>query len=92
MDDEPIRAAYEKATNPYREDIKLLHKLENWRDRLLAEGDEALGDLVNELPQVDRQHLRQLIRQAKKERLNNKPPKSSREIFQYLKQLVLEEE
>jgi ribosome-associated protein len=92
VDDEPIRAAYEKATNPYREDIKLLHKLENWRDRLLAEGDEALGDLVNELPQVDRQHLRQLIRQAKKERLNNKPPKSSREIFQYLKQLVLEEE
>lgn len=87
-DDEPIRAAYEKAINPYREDVKLLHKMENWRDRLIAEGDKALEDLIEEIPQVDRQHLRQLIRQANKEREKNKPPKSSREIFQYLKQIL----
>lgn len=86
-DEEPIRAAYEKATNPYREDTKLFHKLENWRDRLIAEGDKALEDLIEEMPQVDRQHLRQLIRQAAKEKEKNKPPKSSREIFQYLKQI-----
>ena len=38
-DEEPIRAAYEKAINPYREDTKLFHQMENWRDRLIAEGD-----------------------------------------------------
>ena len=86
-DEEPIRTAYEKAINPYREDVKHLHKLENWRDRLIAEGDKALEDLIEEMPHVDRQHLRQLIRQANKEREKNKPPKSSREIFQYLKQI-----
>lgn len=92
VDVAPIQAAYDKIINPYREDTKLFHKLENWRDRLIAEGDKALGDLIAEAPQVDRQHLRQLIRQANKEKEKNKPPKSSREIFQYLKQLMISDE
>lgn len=86
-DFEPIREAYEKVVNHYREDVKLFHKLENWRDRLLEEGDKALGDLLDEMPQLDRQHLRQLIRQASKEKQQNKPPKSSREIFKYLRSM-----
>jgi len=90
-DHEPIRTAYDKVVNHYREDVKQFHKLENWRDRLLAEGDKALGDLLNEMPQLDRQHLRQLIRQASKEQQNNKPPKSSREIFKYLRQIAEQE-
>jgi len=91
-DEESIRIAYEKAINPYREDTKLFHQMENWRDRLIAEGDKALEELIIEMPQIDRQHLRQLIRNAKKEKEKNKPPKSSREIFQYLKQLMTQEE
>jgi ribosome-associated protein len=87
-DHEPIREAYDKIVNHYREDVKQFHKLENWRDRLVAEGDKALGDLLTEMPQLDRQHLRQLIRQANKEKQNNKPSKSSREIFKYLKQMM----
>ena len=86
-DFEPIREAYEKAVNHYREDVKQFHQLENWRDRLVEEGDKALGELLNEMPQLDRQHLRQLIRQAGKEKQNNKPPKSSREIFKYLREM-----
>jgi ribosome-associated protein len=85
MDLEPIRAEYEKITNHYGKDIKHLHLLESWRDRLLSEGDKALEDLINDVPAIDRQHLRQLIRQAAKEAKLNKPPKSAREIFQYLK-------
>ena len=87
---EPIREAYEKIVNHYREDVKQFHKLENWRDRLVEEGDKALGELLNEMPGLDRQHLRQLIRQASKEKQNNKPPKSSREIFKYLRQVTEE--
>ncbi|MEJ2140878.1 MAG: ribosome biogenesis factor YjgA [Gammaproteobacteria bacterium] len=86
-DHEPIREAYDKVVDHYREDVKQFHKLENWRDRLVEEGDKALGELLEEMPQVDRQHLRQLIRQASKEKQNNKPPKSSREIFKYLREL-----
>ncbi|TNE76573.1 MAG: DUF615 domain-containing protein [Gammaproteobacteria bacterium] len=61
------------------------HKLENWRDRLLTEGDRALDDLLVEMPSLDRQHLRQLIRQANKEASQNKPPAAARKLFQYLR-------
>lgn len=91
IDLEPIQEQYDKLVNHYGKDIKELHRLENWRDRLLVDGDKALEDLVNEAPNTDRQHLRQLIRQSAKETNLNKPPKSAREIFKYLKTLFAEE-
>lgn len=87
IDVEPIREQYLKLTNHYDKDVKEFHKLEKWRDRLLSEGDKALEDLINEVPNTDRQHLRQLIRQSAKEIKLKKPPKSAREIFKYLKTL-----
>lgn len=84
---EPIQEQYLKLTNHYRQDVKEFHKLEEWRDRLLAEGDKALEDLINEAPNTDRQHLRQLIRQSAKEAKLKKPAKSAREIYKYLKTL-----
>ncbi len=87
-DCEPIQAAYDAATNHYRADTKQLHVLENWRDRLLGEGDSALGELTDLYPDADRQHLRQLMRSAKKEHKLNKPPRAARELFQYLKSLL----
>lgn len=87
VDIEPIQAQYLKLTNHYGQDVKKFHQLEKWRDRLLTEGDKALEDLIHEMPDTDRQHLRQLIRQSAKETKLNKPPKSAREIFKYLKTL-----
>lgn len=63
-----------------------LHALERWRERLLA-NDQALTDLMAQYPQTDVQHLRTLIRNARKEQEQNKPPKANREIFQILKAL-----
>lgn len=63
------------------------HRLEQWRDRLVTEGDEALNELMAEYTQADRSQLRQWIRNAQKEAEQNKPPKASRAIFQYLKGL-----
>jgi ribosome-associated protein len=68
-----------------------LHLIEHWRDRLLAEGDAALGELVQEQPQADRHHVRQLLRNAHKEKQANKPPKSARALFHYLRELMLAE-
>lgn len=39
---------------------------ERWRTRLMEDGDAALAELVTLSPGVDRQHLRQLIRAAKR--------------------------
>jgi ribosome-associated protein len=63
-----------------------LHRVERQRDRLLAD-DEALTELRSEHPELDIQHLRTLIRNARKELAETKPPKAYREIFQILKSL-----
>ena len=67
-------------------DTAALHALERRRDKLLAD-DKALTVLLEEHPQLDVQHLRALIRNARKEQAENKPPKAYREIFQILKDL-----
>ncbi|QOY94032.1 DUF615 domain-containing protein [Massilia sp. UMI-21] len=63
-----------------------LHALERRREKLLAD-DKALTQLLEENPSLDAQHLRTLIRNARKEQAENKPPKAYREIFQILKDL-----
>lgn len=63
-----------------------LHALERRREKLLAD-DTALTQLLEEHPQLDVQQLRTLIRNARKEQAENKPPKAYREIFQILKDL-----
>jgi ribosome-associated protein len=64
-----------------------LHALERRRDKLLAD-DKALTVLLEEHPELDVQQLRTLIRNARKEQAENKPPKAYREIFQILKDLA----
>ena len=91
MDVEPIQAALEKLENKHQQQQAMLHKLELLRDELVAKGDDALTDFLMDYPQADRQHLRNLIRTASKEKEQNKPAKAYREIFQYLKEMVLED-
>jgi ribosome-associated protein len=67
-------------------DTAAMHALERRREKLLT-NDQALTDLVAEHPELDAQHLRTLIRNARKEQAENKPPKAYREIFQILKSL-----
>jgi len=63
-----------------------LHAIERQRERLLTD-DKALTDLYSQYPSLDLQHVRTLIRNARKEQADNKPPKAYREIFQLLKTL-----
>lgn len=83
-----IRRALDHDREEARRDTALLHRLEAWRDRLLAEGDPALAELLQAHPHPDRQHLRQLVRNAKEERLKNKPPSAYRELFRELRKLL----
>ena len=91
IDAEPIREALEKIENKHNQQQAMLHKLEILRDELVAKGDVALTDLLNEHPSADRQHLRNLIRAAQKEKEQNKLSKAYREIYQILKTLILED-
>ena len=86
-----IRRTFEHNREEARRSTAQLHLLEQWRERLLDEGDEALAELLEGHPDADRQKLRQLIRNAKAEREKNKPPKAYRELFKVLKALGSEE-
>jgi ribosome-associated protein len=63
------------------------HNLERCRDRLITGTDAVLETFVDDYPEADRQHLRQLIRQAQHEAAQNKPPATTRKIFKYIREL-----
>lgn len=65
-----------------------LHFLESYRDRLIA-NDETFSKMIEQYPDMDIQNMRTLIRNARKEKEQNKPPKAYREIFRVLKDMGL---
>ena len=79
-----IRRALARIHQPHRDEIERLHRLEAWRDRLIAGDDTLLNEIVARYPTAERQHIRQLARNANREAARNKPQKSSRALFRYL--------
>lgn len=81
-----IRKTIDGWKAPSRAETAAMHAMERRRERLLA-SDDALTELRGQYPDLDVQHMRNLIRNARREQAENKPPKAYREIFQILKQL-----
>ncbi|MHB1272147.1 MAG: ribosome biogenesis factor YjgA [Rhodanobacter sp.] len=82
-----VRAELGANREKQRQENAAMHRLEATRDRLIGEDETALAELIAQHPQIDRQHLRSLIRQARVERDGNKPPRAYREIFRLLREL-----
>ena len=83
-----IRDAMDEGGEAARRETALLRQAEQWRDRLLADGDDALAALLEEFPTADRQKLRQLVRNATDERAKNKPPRAFRDLFREVRELL----
>jgi ribosome-associated protein len=66
VDVQPIREAVEARRAGRSLDAALLHAAERWRADLIAD-DLALQRWANERPQSDLQHIRSLVRAARKE-------------------------
>lgn len=81
------RAALGEDRDRQRQEAAHMHRLEARREKLLEGGDVALGELFDEYPSLDRQHLRSLVRQAKAEREANKPLHAFRELYRIIKEL-----
>jgi ribosome-associated protein len=92
MDIAPIQEKLARIQNKSAHSVREHHILEHWRDKLIAGGNNALTELFDEQPGVDLQHTRQLLRNIKKETDTNQPPKSSRLLYRYLKELFQFEE
>ena len=80
-----IRAALEHDKADGRREAQALHQVEYC---LIADGDDALGEFVGAHPHADRQRLRQLARNAHREKLQNRPPHAYRELFRELRELL----
>ncbi len=86
VDIAPIEAKFAEWERGNRAQTAKLHQLEKWRERLIAD-DQALGELLKAQPELDMQHIRALVRNARKEQAAGKPPKSSRELFKVLREV-----
>ena len=62
--------------------------MEDWRDRLINEGNDAVQVFQAEYPEVDIQQLRQLIRNANNKKNEKLALKSKRAIFQFVKDII----
>jgi ribosome-associated protein len=84
-DAEPIRAGLAALTGKSHVETARMHRMEALRERFL-EDETMLTEIGNLYPAADLHRLRQLRRNAIKERAENKPPKAYREIFQILRE------
>ena len=84
IDAEPIRAHLAEVEGHSASANARHRRLEIWRERLLSD-DEALTLFAAEHPGADLQTLRTLIRNARKEAKEGKPPRATRELFRVLK-------
>jgi ribosome-associated protein len=86
MDDvTPIRERLDSFNQNTAEAIHRHHLIERWRDRMLAGDDSDINAFLADHPEADRQKLRQLCRDARKEQQAEAPPRSARQLFQYLR-------
>lgn len=86
-DIDAIQLELQRQKAPSKAQTAEMHQLEQWRDRLIAGDDKLLTKLIDQFPVIDRQHIRQLTRNAAQEAKREKPPKSARLLFKYLSEI-----
>jgi ribosome-associated protein len=86
-DAERVIRTLDQLSQPHRDEVKAQHELEAWRDNLLAGDTGLIDDLAQRYTALDRQYVRQLVRNATRERKHDKPPKSARALYKYLNEL-----
>ncbi|CAM4008995.1 ribosome biogenesis factor YjgA [Vreelandella rituensis] len=81
-----IQAVFDSVDQEQQQRDHSFHRLEKWRDRLIEEDDSAIDAFIADYPDTDRQTLRQLIRNSRRERDQAKPPTSARKLFKFLRE------
>ena len=88
IDAEPIAAALAVLEHHNAAGQRVQRHAEELRSALLANDETALTVFLNEHPTVDRQHLRQLMRNAIREQKQDKSPKFRRALLRYLRDIL----
>ena len=84
VDPAPVRAALADAAGGSAAARASQKRLESWRERLIAD-DAALTEYAAAHAGADLQALRALIRNARRELAESRPPRAQRELFRVLR-------
>jgi len=87
LESEDIESKIRKIQHRHDTNTAQFKRLEKWRDQLIENNKNVLNEIITRHPEVDRQHINQLIRAAHKEKKNEKPPAAARKLFKYLSEL-----
>ncbi|KTD42380.1 ribosome biogenesis factor YjgA [Legionella quateirensis] len=88
-DYEAILEAYEKILEEDSAVTANFHEIEQWRDKLIHEGKDALTEFINQYQPEDVQQLRQLIKKAVDDQLKEKNTGAAKALFRYLRTSIL---
>jgi len=86
-DSEAIQYALDEFDSSSKRFNQELHLLEVWRERLIKEDNQTLSEFVESHSLADIQHLRQLIRNARKDIKINKNTGAAKKLFQYIRKI-----
>lgn len=88
-DYESILAAYEQILEEDSAVTAGFHEVEQWRDKLINEGKEALTEFITLYQPEDVQQLRQLIKKAMDDQLKEKNTGAAKALFRFLRSVIL---
>ena len=85
IDPAPVRAAVAAISNQSAASRASQKRLEQWRERLIGD-DAVLTEFASAHAGADLQAMRALIRNARKEIAESKPPRAQRELFRLIRE------
>lgn len=88
-DSEAILLAYNQLIAEESSVTASFHEVEQWRERLIAEGKGALTEFIDAYQPEDVQLLRQLIKKAVDDQTKAKNTGASTALFRYLRSCII---
>jgi ribosome-associated protein len=87
IDPGPIERALDNLHQQHQQVTRDFHQIEELRDEVLRSGTDGVEKVLARWPAADRQQLRQLVLQHRREQKTGKPPAAARKLFRYLREL-----
>ena len=87
IDPSTIEAGLRERDQQHNDSVRRHHQIEAAREKLIAEGDRALGEILTDWPAAEPALLRQWRRQYPKEVSKGNEKAHSRKLFRYLADL-----
>jgi len=89
VDPEPIEAVLNDIENGHQQANRLFHEREKWRDQLLADSNAKVTEFINQYPDTDMQRLRQLLRNYKTAKTDEKKKQTAKLIYQLIAEQII---